>query len=99
MKNENFRMMSLGQGPHAWRRAFWIGLVDIRHGLGFRDEFEKMSHSEQLGYEQGRLMTLNIRAAGMPPPGWNGSRAGADYFATEYFRSAEKCGPAWGPNA
>ena len=94
MKNENFRMVSLGQGPHAWRRAFWIGLVDIAHGVGYRAEYEKMTIAQQIGYEQGRLMTANIRAAGMPPPGWNGSRAGADVFEEEYQHSVKACGHA-----
>lgn len=34
-----------------------------------------MSKAEQIGYEQGRLHVVNIIAAGMSLPRWDGSKA------------------------
>ena len=92
MNNDNLHGARLEDGSHEWRRMFAVGAQDVRRGAGYRDEYERLGRNEQFGYEQGRLMAINMLVAGVPVPAWAGDRAGAPAFWNAYVESTGRVG-------
>jgi hypothetical protein len=92
MANTAWRYMTLESGPHEWRRAWHLGWIDGQHRARWHAEYERMSRREQIGYEQGRLHVMNVIAAGLPVPVWDGSKSGARNAYDWMRRAAERIG-------
>lgn len=54
-----------------WLRLGW---EDVRHGLGYRDAYERATQAEQADYEIGRMEAMNVVTAELPVPPWPDSR-------------------------
>ena len=77
MANSNFRMTLVKTAPHDWRRQFHRGWVDAQHGVKWPADYEIMNKSEQIAYEQGRLLIRESIAEGFAICVWRGDKAGA----------------------
>ena len=77
MANSNFRMTSVKTAPHDWRRQFHRGWVDAQHGVKWPADYEIMNKSEQIAYEQGRLLCREALAEGFGLVVWRGDKAGS----------------------
>ncbi len=76
MANTKWRMSMIAAGPHPWRRQIHCGWIDAQNGVAWSPVYERMSKSEQMGYEQGRLLVREAMAEGFGLPIWCGDKAG-----------------------
>ncbi len=74
--NNNFGYTNISNGPHSWRRQIHRGWVEAQNGRPWPDAYEVMTKSEQIAYEQGRLLAFEAKAAKYRLPFWSGDKAG-----------------------
>jgi hypothetical protein len=77
MGNSNFIQSSIAAAAHDWRRQFHRGWVDAQNGVKWPADYEIMNKSEQIAYEQGRLLCREALAEGFELVVWLGDKAGA----------------------
>jgi hypothetical protein len=82
--------------PDYARAALWRGWVDAQTAPDAWPAFyDRMSESQQLLYEFGRLQALNVIAAGLPVPAWCGAVETALPMHVFSQRAVEIAGDPW----
>jgi hypothetical protein len=89
MGNVPFKSVTIESAPSDWRRQFHCGWVHAQNGQAWSNDYDRMNKSEQIAYEQGRLLAREAIAAGFALPVWRGDKGAArsvDVLWTEVWR-------------
>ena|SRR6185312_6504512 len=92
MENHVGRSTTLATCPDFYLRAFYRGWMDGQHTAAWTDDYERASRADQVAYESGRLVVLNVIASGLPVPIWRGDRAGVRAVGIAAMRSIDRTG-------
>lgn len=92
VKSAKFR-----QCREEFRIAFFMGYKDYRESPDTWSElYEVMNESEQLGYEQGRLLACGINTVQGNVPLWRGSVADMPQpIAVAFYNARQQLGDLW----
>lgn len=93
--NNRFGDTTLAAAPVAYRWAFHRGWVEAQNTRRFCRAYDtEMTPREQIAYECGRLLVVNVIAAKLTVPVWHGHKAGCESVERAYHGAAQLCGPA-----
>lgn len=78
MRNQTPVLGSLFSAPRMVLAGAWQGYQDAKANHPFRADYEHWPQPRQSGYEQGRLIAVNIMAMQIDPPDWVAPEAGSE---------------------
>lgn len=91
--NAKWKRTTLATAPHEWRRTWHRGWLDAQNAPErWPRDYDRMSPTEQLGYEQGRLHLRNVLAARLPVPAWDGRKSTCGAVEDAMYRALRVVG-------